>query len=221
MHSGPLRGVKVIDFSIIYCGPFAGIQLADLGADVLKVEPLEGDQLRLSRAAVPGHSKSFQWMNRGKKSIALNLQDPRGREIAHKLAADADVVVINYRPGVPKRLGVDYKTLSKLNPRLIYGDSIGFGREGELLRAEGAPAGRVSIPEELSDDPQGTLHMQELVHEATGPQRPVRPMVDMARSETGIGGPASALGGETDATLGRLGHAEAEIARLRAEGVVA
>ena len=422
-HRGPLRGIKVLEFTMIWSGPYAGIHLTDMGADTLKVEPLEGDQLRLSRAVVPGHSKSFQWMNRGKKSIAINLQDERGQEIVRRLVPEMDVVLVNFRHGVPKRLGIDYETLAEINPRLVYADITAFGSDGplaqyaasdivgqgqggsiavagqlaedgaplyrnvpladlgsglvmamgicaallhrertgegqyittsllrtvmglnnmsvmrepvsdapardmlvqeldrvraaggsydalietrndfgprtaqqslyfrgyrasdgglvigaltranrdairraigiegdpsddedfdpadpkndeifdrlkevvqaklltktvdewlELLRAEGAPAGKVSIPEELSDDPQGTLHMQELVHDVTGPQRQVRPMVDMRRSETGIAGPAPALGGDTDAALDRVGYTEAEIAQLRAEGVVA
>ena len=422
MHSGPLQGVKVIDFSIIYSGPFAGIQLADLGAEVLKVEPLEGDQIRGIAAVVPGRSKQFQWMNRGKKSIELDLQDPRGREIAHKLVAGADVVLVNYRPGVPERLGIDYETLSKINPRLIYGDIIGFGREGpmakraasdivgqayagaiavpgqldevgaplyrnlaiadlttglvaamgmitalydrertgkgqlvtvsllrtvmgllnseimresitdasgrdlmvaelERIRAEGgsydrlietrlafsplagamslyftayrasdggivigaltranrdalravigvegdpsddegfdpldaaneqmfvelkdqirakmltktvdewvelfeqagAPAGAVRIPEEMSDDPQGKLHMQEIEDPVTGLQRQVRPIFDLSESPTSIAGPAPLLGADADATLDGLGYSADEIATLREDAVI-
>ena len=130
MSSGPLSGVRVLEFSHIYAAPFAGMHLADLGADVIKIEPPGGEAFRHTGSVVPGTSKSFQWLNRGKRSLVLNLGDPRAQEIVHRLVADSDVVLINYRPGVPARLRIDYATLSKIRPDLIYMDITGFGPVG-------------------------------------------------------------------------------------------
>jgi crotonobetainyl-CoA:carnitine CoA-transferase CaiB-like acyl-CoA transferase len=132
MSHGPLHGIRVLEFSVILAGPFAGLHLSDLGADVIKVESLDGDPTRNLAAVVPGHSKQFQWRNRGKRSLALNLKDARGRAIVHRLVEDMDVVLINYRPGVAKRLGIDYETLSAIRPDLIYADITGFGTSGPL-----------------------------------------------------------------------------------------
>lgn len=130
MADGPLSGVSVLEFSHIYAAPYAGMHLADLGADVVKVEPPGGEAFRHSGSVVPGTSKSFQWLNRGKRSLVLDLANPRALAIVHRLVTDTDVVLINYRPGVPARLGIDYETLREIRPDLIYMDITGFGREG-------------------------------------------------------------------------------------------
>ncbi|MCC6382753.1 MAG: CoA transferase [Dehalococcoidia bacterium] len=137
MTHGPLAGVRVLEFSLMYAGPAAGMHLADMGAEVIKVEPLEGEAMRGNAAIVPGHSKGFMWLNRGKKSLAVDLQSPEGQEVIRRLIPTIDVVVINFRPGVPERLKIDYESLRAINPRLIYADITGFGREGPL---GGAPA---------------------------------------------------------------------------------
>ena len=127
---GPLSGVRVLEFSHIYAAPFAGMHLADLGADVIKIEPPGGEAFRHTGSVVPGTSKAFQWLNRGKRSLVLDLSDERAQGIVHRMVADSGVVLINYRPGVPARLHIDYETLRGIRPDLVYMDITGFGREG-------------------------------------------------------------------------------------------
>jgi crotonobetainyl-CoA:carnitine CoA-transferase CaiB-like acyl-CoA transferase len=121
-RGGPLAGVAVLDLTSYIAGSYTGMMLADMGADVVKVESPEGDSFR----ELPGF---FGW-NRGKRSVALNLKEPDGRAIVHRLAERADVVMENMRPGVAERLGVDYETLRGLNPRLIYSSVTAFGSDG-------------------------------------------------------------------------------------------
>nr|WP_172296156.1 CoA transferase [Pseudoruegeria sp. HB172150] len=132
-RGGPLAGVKVLDFSRILSGPYATMVLADMGADVIKVEPLgRGDE---TRGFPPFHgplSHYFIALNRNKKSLALDLKDPRGAEIARALAAEADIVIENFRPGVMERLGLGYDTLAADNPGLIYCGISGFGADSPL-----------------------------------------------------------------------------------------
>ena len=119
----PLAGLRVIELSHMVMGPTCGMVLADLGAEVIKVEPLTGDSTRRLLGSGAGF---FALFNRNKKSIALDLQTPQGLEIALKLIASADVVSENFKPGTMRKLGLDYATLSKLNPRLIYVSHKGF-----------------------------------------------------------------------------------------------
>lgn len=118
----PLDGVLVVDLTSYIAGSYAAMQLADLGASVIKVEALEGDSFR----ELPGF---FGW-NRGKRSIAVNLKTPEGSRIVHRLAERADVVMENMRPGVAERLGVGYERLSAINPRLVYSSVTAFGSSG-------------------------------------------------------------------------------------------
>jgi crotonobetainyl-CoA:carnitine CoA-transferase CaiB-like acyl-CoA transferase len=120
--TAPLAGVTVVDLTSYIAGSYGAMMLADLGADVIKVESLEGDSFR----ELPG----FYGWNRGKRSIALNLKDPDGRAVVHRLAERADVVMENMRPGVVERLGVDYATLRALNRRVIYCSVTAFGSDG-------------------------------------------------------------------------------------------
>jgi crotonobetainyl-CoA:carnitine CoA-transferase CaiB-like acyl-CoA transferase len=128
--AGPLEGVKILEFSEIIAAPFAGMLLSDLGADIIKVEPPAGEAWRLSAQFVPGESRQFISLNRGKKGLALNLKTREGQEVIHKLVPEMDVVIINYRPDTPGNLAIDYETLKKLNPRLIYVENTAFGRQG-------------------------------------------------------------------------------------------
>ena len=99
--TGALDGVRVLEFSVVFAAPLAGMHLADMGADVSKVESLEGDPIRRSSQVVPNAGgKMFTWLNRGKRGVTLNLQHERVREVAHRLVRDTDVVLVNYRPGV-------------------------------------------------------------------------------------------------------------------------
>ncbi len=119
----PLEGVRVVEFTHMVMGPTCGMVLADLGAEVIKVEPITGDRTRSLLGAGAGF---FPLFNRNKKSVALDLQTPEGREIALKLVATADVVSENFKPGTMQKLGLDYLSLSKLNAGLVYVSHKGF-----------------------------------------------------------------------------------------------
>jgi crotonobetainyl-CoA:carnitine CoA-transferase CaiB-like acyl-CoA transferase len=137
MASGPLDGIRVLEFTQIIAGPFACQNLADMGAEVIKVEPPEGEPWRQFSQFIPGESKYFQTLNRGKRSLVLSLQDPQAQMIVHKLIPTIDVVVINYRPDVPAKLGIDYETLRGLRADLIYVDNTAFGRKGPRAQSPG------------------------------------------------------------------------------------
>ncbi|HSW04321.1 CaiB/BaiF CoA transferase family protein [Aquabacterium sp.] len=119
----PLAGIRVVEFTHMVMGPTCGLVLADLGAEVIKVEPITGDNTRKLLGSGAGF---FPLFNRNKKSIALDLQQPQGREVALRLVATADVVSENFRPGTMKKLGLDYEALSRLNPALVYVSHKGF-----------------------------------------------------------------------------------------------
>jgi len=128
----PLQGIRVIDLTQAMAAPFCTMNLADMGADVIKIEPPgEGEPTRqLGAAQKNGHSATFMTMNRDKRGIAVDLKQPEGVEIVRKLVATADVFVQNYRPGVVQRMGLDYETLRGINPRLVYCQISGFGNTG-------------------------------------------------------------------------------------------
>ncbi|MEQ8263774.1 CaiB/BaiF CoA-transferase family protein [Pseudohaliea sp.] len=121
--SPPLEGIRVIEFTHMVMGPTVGVILADLGAEVIKVEPLGGDNTRRLGGSGAGY---FPMYNRNKKSICVDLKSPQGIEVVHRLVADADVVIENFRPGAMDRLGFGYAQLSALNPRLVYCSLKGF-----------------------------------------------------------------------------------------------
>ena len=122
-HALPLQGLRVVEFTHMVMGPTCGMVLADLGAEVIKVEPVDGDRTRHLLGAGAGF---FPMFNRNKKSIALDLRSAEGLEVARKLAASADVVAQNFKPGVMGKYGLDYAALSQQNPRLIYVNHTGF-----------------------------------------------------------------------------------------------
>ena len=130
MAEGALAGVSVIELSGHVAGPYAGSLLGDLGADVLKVEPPTGDTHRGRNPRFQLYSPSFRALNRNKRSLTLDLGSPAGHEVALKLLDQADVVLENFRPATRARLGLDYETLSALNPRLIHCAISGFGQTG-------------------------------------------------------------------------------------------
>ena len=138
MMAGPLAGIRVLEFSQIVAGPFAGLALSDLGADVVKVEPLEGEARRNSAAVVPNEGKYFQSLNRGKRSLTVDLGRAEGQAVIHRIIPTFDVVVSNYRTGVAPRIGIDYETLSKLRPGLIYANITGFGESGPFATRAGS-----------------------------------------------------------------------------------
>ena len=128
--SGPLDGVKVVDFSEVIAGPLAGRLLAEMGAEVIKIEPPWGESWRLTQPIMPTESRSFITYNRGKRSLPLDLTKPQAQDILRRLVPEMDVALVNYRPDVAAKLGVDYETLSELNPRLIYCELTAYGRRG-------------------------------------------------------------------------------------------
>ncbi len=136
---GPLAGVKVIEFAHIMAGPVCGLMLADMGADVIKVEKVPGgdDTRRTLPPDVDGVSAAFLMMNRNKRGIALNLKTTSGLEIARRLLADADVAIENYRKGTMERLGLGYEQVSAFNPGIIYAELSGFGRTGPYAERAG------------------------------------------------------------------------------------
>ena len=133
-----LDGIRVLDLSRVMSGPFCTAMLADLGAEVIKVEmPEVGDDSRHFGPYRDGESAYFMLLNRGKKSVTLNLKSDRGREILEALVGSSDVVIENFRPGVADRLGIGYAALEPLNPGLVYASISGFGQDGPLA---GRPA---------------------------------------------------------------------------------
>jgi len=125
-----LEGLRVLDVTQVMAGPFCAMLLADLGADVIKIEPSAGDSTRQMPGAVGADSPSFNAVNRGKRSVVLNLKAAEGREIFTRLARATDIVIENYRPGVMRALGLDYEALATLNPRLVYASISGYGQTG-------------------------------------------------------------------------------------------
>ena len=125
-----LSGIRVLDFTQVMAGPFSAMLLADLGADVIKVEPPGGDSTRQMPGAVGTDTPAFNAVNRGKRSIVINLKTIEGREALHRLIGPTDILVENYRPGVMKSLGFGYDALAKEHPRLIYASISGYGQTG-------------------------------------------------------------------------------------------
>ncbi|MFJ5036303.1 CaiB/BaiF CoA transferase family protein [Streptomyces parvulus] len=137
---GVLAGYRVLDCSIAMAGPFAAQRLGDLGADVVKVEPVTGEWQRHAAAGgAAGHriNVSFLSLNRNKRSLAVDLKDPAGKEVLRRLVAGADVFLQNYRPGVADRLGVDYASLAAINPSLVYVSISGYGEDGPYAQRPG------------------------------------------------------------------------------------
>ncbi|WP_407165082.1 CaiB/BaiF CoA transferase family protein [Bradyrhizobium sp. ORS 111] len=126
----PLAGVRVLDFSIMVAGPYCARLLADVGAEVIKIEPPEGDDMRLRTPLREGHSTYFGQLNAGKKSLALDLKSAEAIRLVHRLVAETDILVENFRPGVMDRLGLGYEALREINPRLIYCSISGYGQSG-------------------------------------------------------------------------------------------
>ncbi|TDR42440.1 crotonobetainyl-CoA:carnitine CoA-transferase CaiB-like acyl-CoA transferase [Tahibacter aquaticus] len=129
---GPLSGVRVLDLSAYIAGPYGCTLLADQGADVIKVEPPDGDNLRKYPSTLEAESRAFLGVNRSKRGVVLDLKTPQGLAALLRLVREADVLVHNFRPSVPRRLGIDAERLALLNPRLIYCAVTGYGERGPL-----------------------------------------------------------------------------------------
>ena len=127
----PLEGVKVLDLTTVMAGPYCSMVLGDMGAEIIKIENFpEGDASRRFEPKINDESYCFAVLNRNKKSVALDMKNPRGKEIFMKLAAKADIITENFRPGVIKKLGIDYDVVRKFNPGVIYASMSGFGQSG-------------------------------------------------------------------------------------------
>lgn len=130
----PLHGINVLDFSRVAAGPYCTMMLGDMGAEVIKIEePFKGDDLRhMDKDYLGGESTYFLGLNRNKRSIAIDLKSPQGNEIAKKLAKSADVIIESFRPGVMKKLCLNYEEIIKFNPNVIYCSISAFGQKGPL-----------------------------------------------------------------------------------------
>ena len=138
-RQGPLAGLKVIELAHIMAGPVCGLMLADMGADVIKVEKIPGgdDTRRMVPPLQGDESAAYMMMNRNKRGIALNLKHNKGKAVLRDLLADADVVIENYRKGTMERLGFGYDTLKEINPGIIFAELSGFGRTGPYAERGG------------------------------------------------------------------------------------
>ena len=153
---GPLNGVRVLDFTSFIAGSYGAMLLGDMGADVLKIESPGGDNARHWGPFIEGESRMFQAWNRNKRGIAVNLKTNEGRQVVYDLARNADVAMENFRPGVAARLGIDYDTLSRHNPGLIYASSSAFGGSGPYAQRPGYDPVLQSMA--------GAAHLQQLMN---------------------------------------------------------
>lgn len=137
-YSGVLSGVKVLDLTRVLAGPYCGMLLADMGADVIKIEmPGKGDDSRANAPQVNGESAYFMNLNRNKRGITLNLKSDKGKQLFLEMVKTSDIVLENYRPGVMRKLGLDYEDLKKVNPAIVYGAVSGFGHYGPYSQRAG------------------------------------------------------------------------------------
>ncbi len=175
--SGPLQGLRVLDFTRVLAGPSATLALADLGAEIIKVEPPGGgDETRAFPPLREGESHYFLSINRGKKSIVVDLKTEQGIDLIKQLVSDCDILVENYRPGVMDRLGLGYEALSAVNPRLIYCAISGFGMDGPLRDRPSfdivmqALSGALSVNGEMGETPTKLgIPLGDLVGGINGP----------------------------------------------------
>jgi crotonobetainyl-CoA:carnitine CoA-transferase CaiB-like acyl-CoA transferase len=194
----PFEGVRILDFTQVLAGPYASYQLGLLGADVIKVERREGEDMRatpLSKEwAERGLAPGWQAINGGKRSLTLDLQKPEAIEIVKRLARKADVVMENFRPGVMDKLGIGYKALSEINPRLIYCCISAFGQTGPARLGAGYD-GKIQAMSGI---------MSITGHEATGPTRAGFAVCDVLSGATAAFGVSSALFQRTHTGKGQL-----------------
>jgi crotonobetainyl-CoA:carnitine CoA-transferase CaiB-like acyl-CoA transferase len=138
-HKGPLAGMRVVDLSHVMAGPVCGLMLADMGADVIKVEriPIGDDSRQMTTPSIGGESAAFMMMNRNKRGLALDLKKPKGQEALKRLVQCADALIENYRKGTMEKFGLGYDALKAINPGLIYCEVSGFGRTGPMATQGG------------------------------------------------------------------------------------
>ncbi|GMQ75321.1 MAG: hypothetical protein BMS9Abin01_0569 [Gammaproteobacteria bacterium] len=235
---GPLAGLKVIEFAHIMAGPVCGLMLADMGADVIKVEKVPGgdDTRRTLPPEIEGESAAFLMMNRNKRGVAINLKTGNGRSIARRLLADADVAIENYRKGTMERLGLGYQE----DPRFaedsgrmanidelvaILGDIFKRRPAGDWLeRLEGAgvPAGPVLDIAGMQADPQALARgmVAQAPHTRVGPVKTLGHPVHYSVTPAEITRAAPLLGEHTVEVLAQHGYSEAEVEKFVVEGAV-
>ena len=155
----PLEGIRVIEFGNFIAGPFCGMLLADMGAEVIKIEPLSGDLARAIPPIIDGKSAAFITLNRNKKSLALDLKSNRGKTLALEILKSANVIIENNRPGAMQRLGLGAEEVKKINNKIVYTSVSGFGQTGELKNRAGinliieALSGTLSVMGEKGEMP--------------------------------------------------------------------
>ena len=183
---GPLAGIRVLELTQVFVGPYTGVNLADLGADVVKIEPPEGDSVRHAGSIIPTESKGFHAVNRGKRGIVLDLKQPAAQAVVHRLITAFDVFVVNARPGVPARLRVDYGTLRQFRPDLVYQETTAFGYQ---------PPGRDWAGSDIIAQAYSGLMAAEGKTNADGAPEEIRstPFVDFATGLAGAMGICAAL----------------------------
>ena len=154
-----LDDVKIIDFTTNVAGPGASAMASDFGANVIKIESQSGDSARTYAPFMDGKGMTHAWVNRGKKSVVMNLKDPRAIEVCKKLIKDADILVEGFRPGVMERLGLGYEAMKEINPKLIYCSVSAFGQTGPYAQRPGfdllgqAISGMISVNGEKGGHP--------------------------------------------------------------------
>ena len=191
---GPLEGVRVADFTEIIAGPLAGRILAEMGADVIKIEPPWGEPWRLTQRFTPTESRTFMTYNRGKRSLPLDLTRPEAQEILSRLVKLIDVVLVNYRPDVAEKLGVDYDRLSDINPRLVYCELTAYGRRGPDAHRPGydmiiqAMTGMIASETKTVDDVPSWVWSSPLIDTSSGVAMAGAVSAALyARERTGVG----------------------------------
>lgn len=164
---GPFDNLRVLEFGRFIAAPYCGQLLADGGADVIKVEPLEGDETRRNGPIVPGEGRQFLNKNRGKRSLAVDLADAEVRAAVVELAVHSDIVVANFRPGQAARHGLDYESLSMRNPRLIYAENTAYGRRGPMAETAGMDVVLAAYAGLLNFHPDGPASLSDPIVDYT------------------------------------------------------
>lgn len=177
---GPFAGIKVLELGRFIAVPYCGEMLAEAGAEVTKVEALDGDQTRHNGPIIEGEGRQFVNKNRGKRSLSVDLGDPEACAAVRALAVQSDVVLANFRPGVSERLGLDYDTVREANPGVIYAENTAFGRRGPMAGLTGMDV--------VLQGYSGLAHQT-----AHGPEQLVNPMIDYTSALSMAWGVASAL----------------------------
>lgn len=178
--SGPFAGLKVLELGRFIAVPFCGQMLAEGGADVVKVEDIDGDQTRHNGPILPFEGRQYFNKNRGKRSLCVKLTDPDVLRAVQRLAAEADIVLANFRPGFSETLGLDYASVRKNNPRVIYGENTAYGLDGPLAPLAGMDVAMQALT--------GLAHISDL-----GPEPIVNPIIDYAAAMLMAWGISTAL----------------------------